>query len=171
MPAVATLLVLLTIAAYTDLRWQMIWNKLTYPGILLGFALRLALEGWSGLEDAFQGFFLCGGVLLVCFVFFGLGGGDVKLMAMVGAFLGWERGFEVLLWTFVLGGAIGAILLVWQLGVFPIAWQTVRHLFLSLHSGRWIPLTPEERKPLQQTLFLAPAALLATLIVVFPSKA
>ncbi len=47
--------------------------------------------------------------MLVLFVFFRIGGGDVKLLAMLGAFLGLEQGIETLLWTFVLGGAVGLI--------------------------------------------------------------
>ncbi|MBX3452353.1 MAG: prepilin peptidase [Planctomycetaceae bacterium] len=159
------LIALLTIASYTDFRTQTIDNSLTYSGILAGIALRTMFEGWTGLEDAVQGFFLCGGIMLVCFVVFGLGGGDVKLLAMMGTFLGWHRGFEALLWTFVIGGALGAMVLVWQFGFFRILRHTIWQLVLSIRARGWVPLTAEERKPLQQTLFLAPAALAATVIV------
>ena len=62
------------------------------------------LLGEIGLADAALGMFVCGGLLLVCYVFFSIGGGDVKLLAMLGAFLGIEQGIEVVLWTLVLGG-------------------------------------------------------------------
>ena len=55
--------------------------------------------------------------MIVCFVFFpGIGGGDVKLMAMVGALLGTYDGLEALLWTFVLAACFGLIVLVWRVG-------------------------------------------------------
>ena len=46
--------------------------------------------------------------MLVCFVCFQIGGGEVKLIAMIGAFVGPEFGVQVLLWTLVLG-ALSAI--------------------------------------------------------------
>ena len=94
-----TLLLLLVAATITDIRAQMIYNWNTYPGIVLGFVMRSVAGGMPAFEDSVKGFFVCGGLMLVCFVLFGLGGGDLKLIAMMGAFLGFERGVEALLWT------------------------------------------------------------------------
>lgn len=124
----AALLALLAVAACTDLKWQKIPNWLTYPGILLGLGLRGWLGGWPAAEDGIRGLVICGGIMLLCFVMFQLGGGDLKLVAMMGAFLGWERGIEALLWTFVLGGVLGVAWLIWQIGVFRILMGTVRQL-------------------------------------------
>lgn len=159
------LLLLLVVATYTDVKWQMIFNWNTYPGILLGFALRSWEGGQAGLEDAVKGFAICGGLMLVCFVLFGLGGGDLKLMAMMGAFLGFERGVEALLWTLVLGGVLGGAVIVWQLGFVNIVVGAVKHLARMWQFKGWVPLSTEARQPLQQTLFLAPAGLIGTLIV------
>ena len=82
------LLVLLAIACFTDVKWQMIYNWNTYPGLALGFLLRGWSDGAAGLEDATRGFVICGGLMLVCFVLFGLGGGDLKLIAMQAGFFG-----------------------------------------------------------------------------------
>lgn len=169
-----TVLLLLTGAAtYTDLRWHKIYNWTTYPGILLGMLLNAGqMRGaggtvWDGLQESLSGFFLCGFILLVCFVLFQVGGGDVKLLAMVGAFLGPRRGLEVLLWTFVLGAVAGVVILIWRVGFWRLVKSTVRHIGYSLRLGSWLPLTEEERQQLQPPLYLAPAALLAVLIVVF----
>lgn len=164
----AVLLALLAVAAGTDLMWQKIPNWVTYPGCLLGLALRGLLGGWPAAEDGIRGLVLCGGIMLLCFVMFQLGGGDLKLVAMMGAFLGWERGIEALLWTFVLGGVLGVAWLIWQIGVFRILTATFRQMSRIWNARGWVPLTAEERRPLQQQLFLAPAGLLAAVIVTWP---
>lgn len=169
-----TVLLLLTVVAtYTDLRWHKIYNWTTYPGILLGIVLNAGLAVnsgravWEGLQHSLSGFFLCGFILLVCFVLFQVGGGDVKLLAMVGAFLGPARGIEVLLWTFVLGAIAGVAILIWRVGFWKLIKATVRHVGFSLRLGSWLPLTEDERKQLQPPLYLAPATTLAVVIVMF----
>ncbi len=97
--------------------------------------------------------------MLVCFVFFRVGGGDVKLMAMIGAFLGVQQGIEALLWTFVLGGAMSLMVLVWRVGPAALVARTVRQIVWSLRIRAWSPLSAEERGQLQPPLFLAPSAL------------
>jgi prepilin peptidase CpaA len=182
---VATVLVLglLAFAAATDALRHRIYNWTTYPGILValglnalgsglvaaGMADRESLRGlgWVGFAESFCGLGICGLVLLVCFVLFKVGGGDVKLMAMLGAFLGPEQGIVAMLWTFVLGGCLGLIVLVWRMGPLRMVASVFRHLLWMLRLGRFQPLTPEERAQLQPPLFLAPSALLAAVIVQF----
>lgn len=168
--AFAVLVALLLAASVTDVRSHWISNWLTYPGILTGLLLNagglgwLGL-GWPGLQTALVGFLACGGLMLVAFVFFEIGGGDVKLVAMIGAFLGLESGIEVVLWTFSLGFVLGIAVIIWQIGVVNLIGAAFLHLKLVVQAKGWVPLTPPERKPLQRGLFLAPAALVAALIV------
>lgn len=162
---VAVLVLLLIIATITDVRTQTIYNWNTYPGIVLGFVMNWFGRGTPGLEDSVKGFAVCGGLMLFCFVLFGLGGGDLKLIAMMGAFLGFELGVEALLWTLVLGGVLGTVMIVWQLGFLTILSQIGTQLLRMWKARGWVPLDPETRRPLKQTLFLAPAGLIATLIV------
>jgi len=168
LPAVLALLFTAT-AAVTDFRDHKIYNWTTYPGILLAFAVSFLRHGWDegypGLEDSLKGFALCGGMMLVCFVFFGIGGGDVKLMAMRGAIFGMERGVEAWLWTFVVGGAAGLCTLIWRMGLWQLVKKTVRHVLWSLRLASWLPLSEDERKQLQPPLLLAPSALVAAVIV------
>jgi prepilin peptidase CpaA len=182
---VATVLVLglLVVAAATDLRWHKIYNTTTYPGILaacglntlgsllvrVGIARPEALErlGWIGLGPSLVGCLACGLVLLVCYVLLRVGGGDVKLMAMVGAFLGPDRGVKAMLWTFVLGGCVGLVVLIWRVGPLRLLTAAVRHLLWTVRLRRLDPLTPDERAHLQPPLYLAPSALAAVVIVEF----
>ena len=183
MLAKVLLLGLLAVAAATDVLRHRIYNWTTYPGILAAWGLNalgsgllaaaivdratLAGLGWVGFAESFYGFLICGVALLVCFVLFKVGGGDVKLMAMLGAFLGPEQGVVAMLWTFVLGGCLGLIVLVWRMGPLRLVRAVFRHLLWMLRLARFQPLTPEERALLQPPLFLAPSALVAAVIVQF----
>lgn len=187
MVATVLLLGLLVVATATDLCRHKIYNWTTYPGILAALLLNgmgtvlvattgrdpdelrrtLHSLGWVGLAESLVGFLACGLVLLVCYVLFKVGGGDVKLMAMLGAFLGPDRGIEAMLWTFVLGGAMGLVVLVWRVGPVRLGARVMRQVLWTITLGRWTPLTPDERAQLQPPLFLAPSALAAAIIVQF----
>ncbi len=175
------LLGLLCVATATDVARHKIYNATTYSGILVAFVAngagtallnteilpldQLQACGWIGIATSFLGFLTCGFLLLVCYVFFQVGGGDVKLFAMVGAFLGPQRGIEAALWTFVLGACMGLIVLIWRVGPFRLAGQLLRHVVWTVRCRYLNPLGPEERAQLQPPLFLAPSALVATAIV------
>lgn len=155
----------LAVATVTDVLRQTIPNVITYPGIMTAFALRGYLWGWPGFEEGLKGCAGCGAIMLVCFLFLGVGGGDLKLVAMMGAFLGLSAGLEALLWTLVLGGILGVVALIWQIGIVTMLRGAVHHLRLVWRSKHWVPLNTAERMKLKQPLFLAPAALAAALIV------
>ena len=180
------LLALTLAAAVTDVFRKKIYNWNTYGGILAGLALSAAggawlrvdneagsrLGAWLGsrpLADAGWGLLTCGGLMVVCFVLFpGIGGGDVKLMAMIGTLLGWEKGLEALLWTFVLGSCFSLVSLVWRVGPVTTVWRVVRLISTRLLRLPWLrPLEDEERAALRQRVFVAPGALAAVVIVRF----
>lgn len=164
------------IAGVLDLWRQRIPNRLTYSGIVAGLVANVAGSAlpveqqiaWGVVdwESSLQGLFLIGGLMLICFVLFNIGGGDVKLLTMIATCLGWERGLEVVLWTFVLGALIGLAQLVWKVGAWSLLKKMVVWLLSSLRLANWQPLTPEDRKLLQPSLYLAPVAGLAVLVVV-----
>ncbi len=183
MIATGLLLAFLLTAAVTDLWRQKIYNWTTYPGILIGLGLNVVgaivemvrepddrlrrLVGWIGLQESVAGLFACGLIMLICLAFFRIGGGDVKLVAMLGAFLGLEQGIEAVLWTFVFGGCVGLIVLVWRVGVIKLLVQSFRRVAAALRFGGWLPLTDEERSHLKSRLFLAPMAAAAVIVVRF----
>jgi len=156
---------LLIVATITDVTRHKIYNWTTYPGMLLAMIVHVCERGWPALQDSVAGLLVCGSIMLLCFVLFNVGGGDVKLLAMMGAFLGVQRGIEALLWTFVLGSLVGMAILIWQAGALNILIGTARHLKLVVRSRSWIPLTEKERQPLERWLFLAPSGLAAACLV------
>jgi leader peptidase (prepilin peptidase) / N-methyltransferase len=95
-----------------DLQHQMIPDAITLPGIPVGLLLNLATGRISWVDSLF-GIVLGGGLFLVIILASrgGMGGGDLKLGAMLGAFLGWKALLFALFVAIVLGGAIGAVLL------------------------------------------------------------
>jgi len=95
-----------------DLQHQMIPNAITLPGIPVGLLVNLA-TGRISWVDSGIGILLGGGLFLVIILASrgGMGGGDLKLGAMLGAFLGWKALLFALFVAIVLGGAIGAVLL------------------------------------------------------------
>jgi prepilin peptidase CpaA len=173
MVAMGMLLALLVAAAWTDIRSHTIYNWTCYPGIIAGLALNfaglgLAESGFDGLGFATAGFLSCGMIMLTAFVFFQMGGGDVKLLAMIGSFLGLQSGIEALLWTFSIAFVFGVSALIWQYGAVAIIGRGLEHAAAVVKARSWIPLHREEKKPLKQSLFLAPSALIAVCVVVWP---
>ena len=76
------------IAVFTDLRSQRIPNWLTVSAFVAALSFHFAVTGWTGLASSFGGFATGFGTLLVLFLIGGGGGGDVKLMGAVGAWIG-----------------------------------------------------------------------------------
>ena len=101
----AALLSLLGVAVFTDLRERRIPNRVTLPGLLVGLALAAVAERgvpFAGLGGA--GLALLVSLPLVALG--GLGGGDAKLLAAVGAFVGPGGLFSVVLYGALAGGVL-----------------------------------------------------------------
>lgn len=105
-PRIVVLLALLTVAAVIDYRSYRIPNWLTFSGAIFGMAFSALNPGifghgflWS-LAGLGLGFI----VMLPMYALRVMGAGDVKLMAMVGSFLGFESTFYALICTFIVGG-------------------------------------------------------------------
>lgn len=171
------IILLTAVAAWTDWRSGKIYNVLTLPGMVLGVAGRAWLDGAAGAADSLGGWFAVGGLMVVALALFPhVGGGDVKLMAMLGALLGVERGLEALLWTCTVAVIQVFAILTWKAG----AWNTCRAVWISL-TRRGTAAIPEGETPrpeeeadpvpsmLTERLRMAPAALVAVLIVLTTS--
>ncbi len=107
------LIALVSACAITDVRRGKIFNAVTYPAIVIGLAM--AIGGWgSSVQSATLGF-LVGGVSLYVFFAFGwMGGGDVKLMAAVGAIRGYPFILNAMFYSIFLAGTGAALILIWR---------------------------------------------------------
>lgn len=107
--------------AVNDVRGARIPNWLTYSGLGSALLVRCALFGWAGLKGGFTGLFLAGGIFYFLFLLGGMGGGDVKLMAAVGAWAGTRPALSILAGSAIAGG----ILAVWYVLAYKQLGQTL----------------------------------------------
>ncbi len=101
----------LLVITFIDIDHQIIPDVITYPGIGVGFLASFVL-GHITYKESLFGIVLGGGILfLVASGYYlltkreGMGGGDIKLLAMIGAFLGWKG----VIFTIFVGSAIGTV--------------------------------------------------------------
>jgi len=132
-------LLLLGLCAYWDLRYRKIPNWATLPGIALGLGLNSLLLGWGGMKASGLGFLVGFGALLVLFVLSWMGGGDVKLMAAVGALKGYPFVVSALFYSLIVGVVIGVAMLIWNRRTL----RTFKNLFFVVAS-RVSPLVPKQ---------------------------
>lgn len=138
MMALIPLLVLLIFAVRHDIISHRIPNQLVLIGVLLGLTLNGVLpEGWGfnndipgglGWLSSLQGVFVGLALFLPIYWLGAMGAGDVKLMAMVGAFVGPADILGVALTTFIAGGAMAILLLIHS----KQFWQALQNLKLIL---------------------------------------
>lgn len=94
------------VGAYFDVRSARIPNRLTYSAIVAGLLLRPIFLGWHGLFEGLGGVLLGGGLFAVLFLIRAMGGGDVKLMAAVGALVGFSKTGQALIVCTIFGGVM-----------------------------------------------------------------
>jgi len=103
----------LIVITFIDLDHQIIPDVLTLPGIPVFFLLAIFVVKVPWLE-ALIGFLIGGGMLFAIAYIYqlitkreGMGGGDIKLLAMIGAFLGWKSLIFILLVSSFSGAIVG----------------------------------------------------------------
>jgi leader peptidase (prepilin peptidase)/N-methyltransferase len=99
-----------------DLEHRLLPDLITLPGIVAGLLASMFLP--PGFRDALIGILAGGGVLWAIGEAYyryageeGMGGGDVKMLAMIGAFLGWQQVLITLVFSSIAGALIGIIVL------------------------------------------------------------
>jgi leader peptidase (prepilin peptidase)/N-methyltransferase len=128
-PELASRLVLasaLIVLFAIDLELQILPNAITLPGIVVGFAFSFFTPiGW---QNSLIGIALGGGLLyLIAGAYYlwrrqeGMGMGDVKMLAMIGAFLGWQAVIVTLILSSFAGAIVGLGLMVAQRGDMKVA--------------------------------------------------
>lgn len=105
------LLLILGLATYCDLRYHRIPNALSIGGAVAGFILYLHGFGGQGALLALGGIGVGLGLFLPLYALGGMGAGDVKLMAAVGAFLGPAQTALAVGLSLIAGGVLALVVL------------------------------------------------------------
>lgn len=126
----------LIVITYIDLDHRIIPNMITLPGIPLFFLASFALPTVTYM-DAIWGLLAGGGSLWAIAWIYGLltgkegmGGGDIKLLAMIGAFLGWKG----VLFTIFVSSAVGTLV-----GI-AVMFQTRKGMKLAVPFGPFLSI-------------------------------
>jgi prepilin peptidase CpaA len=150
-PALLSLALMLAIAVFTELKENRIPNWLTFSGMATGLAIGY-LYGNSALWSSLVGLGIGFGFLFIFYVFGGVGGGDVKLMAAAGALMGSQLIKPAVLYTAVLGAFLAIMMLIWCHDF----WQRVGHSLGRLVFWRAVQAeTPAKAKPVTVPYALA----------------
>jgi len=107
----------LVVITFIDLDHQIIPDVISLPGIIVGFLCSFAVP-WLSWSDSLLGILLGGGSLWLVAVVYelltkkeGMGGGDIKLLAMLGAFLGWKAILPIIFISSLVGSLVGVPLI------------------------------------------------------------
>lgn len=103
----------LVVIVFIDAEHMIIPDKVTLPGMGVGFIASLFSLTHIVWHQSLIGLLIGGGFLYMAAVLSrgGMGGGDIKLAAMMGAFLGWQKVFLAILSGAFLGSVIGVSLI------------------------------------------------------------
>lgn len=160
-------LIVLIVATFTDLRSRRIPNWLVLPFLLMGIAVSVWLNHWHGLAHSLEGIALGGFLFGILSLMGGMGMGDVKLCAAIGAWIGPEQ----LMVALVLTGIVG--------GIMALCWASAGGFLGELFSGagnlvfdfskRGLKPDPELNlsNPRARKMPYAPAIAIGTLISFF----
>ena len=107
----------LVVITFIDLEHQIIPDSISLSGIVVGFASSFFLP-WLGWQSSLIGIIAGGGSLLLVAYGYqlltkkeGMGGGDIKLLAMMGAFLGWRSIPFIIFTSSLFGSVVGLTLM------------------------------------------------------------
>jgi prepilin peptidase CpaA len=171
--AYVVLAVLVVAAGVTDVRSGKIFNAVTYPAIALGLIGHTLFGGLSphglgeplGLAGAAEG--MAAGFLpmLAAWSAGGVGMGDAKLMAAVGALGGWEFALATLMCGLLVALVMAVVMMIWR----RIVWRTLgrvwRFLVLALsRHGSPVPTADSPKVPLGLAFSIGAGAALIQLL-------
>ncbi len=125
------LLLGLLVAGITDVRSSRVPNLLTFSLALIGLGFHAFSASGAGIVFSLEGLGLGFVLLLGFYMYGGMGAGDVKLLAAVGAIVGPLNVFIGFLIASLLGGLYAVAVMIWHLGLSRTA-ERIMVLFVTL---------------------------------------
>lgn len=154
----AVLVVLVTTAGIWDVVTGRIPNGLTYPACACGIAAAAA-GAPPGLANSLLGFAVGLVPFLALYTFGSMGGGDVKLMAAVGALGGYPFVVNAMVSAVLFGGLIAALLVIWE----GQTWAAARYVGSTV-TGLFRPSRNRETLEVPRTVPFGVAICLGTFL-------
>jgi prepilin peptidase CpaA len=162
---IVALCIVVAIAAVSDIRLRRIPNKLLVAGLALALVGQVVLGGWNGLSTGLIGFAVGLGLMLPGWLLKFTGGGDVKLMAVVGAYVGSPTVLVAFALSVMVGAIVGVLYGVYVWAARGAASPLTRYgamLTAFFATGRIRYIRPDETEALGRRFPLAPAIALGS---------
>ena len=148
-PTYVATIVVAVVAALWDLKTRRIPNLLTFGAALAALLVNAYLSGLTGIGWSIAGWLVGVAFFFPFFALGGMGAGDVKLLAALGAWLGPALAVWVALFSLIAGGALGLVISFgygyWTQALANIVWmfrfwsseglKPVPEVTLATHSG------------------------------------
>ncbi len=135
-----SLLAVVLVSSVTDLTWHRIPNLLLLSALLVATMLRISDEGFAGIISGISGLIVGLAFLMPLYALGSMGAGDVKLLGVVGFFLGPWGAFVAGIATLIAGAVLGLAYIGWR-SIEPVlarqSWRLMQ-LLLAEH-----PSSPE----------------------------
>lgn len=110
------LITILIICVVTDLRKRKIYNKVIFPSLILAVVINIFMDGFTGITTTVIGFSVGIAILFIPFYLGGMGAGDVKLLAFIGALKGTSFVLVTAVYMAIVGGIIALAILLFRKG-------------------------------------------------------
>jgi prepilin peptidase CpaA len=137
------LILLLSICVFTDLRERKIYNAVLLPFFCIGMIINILSSGLSGLEQSFLGMIVGLGILFVPYLLGGMGAGDVKLLAVIGAVKGMMFVLMAAFYMALAGGILALLVILFHKGIKTRLYQIV-YFFHGLRHGLRFPILTDQ---------------------------
>ncbi|MBE4909294.1 prepilin peptidase [Bacillus luteolus] len=134
------LIVVLGICLLTDLKSRRIYNKVIFPALGVTFIIHAFSPIGTGIIFSVLGFLTGLGILIIPYMLGGMGAGDVKLLALIGAIKGSVFVFYTGIYMALIGGIIALGILFFRKGVLTRL-KSILYSIVGLKNGVRIPLT------------------------------
>jgi len=130
---------ILILAAWIDGKEFKVPNRITFPMVVSGLIYSTCAGGWGGLGAGLLGMSMGLVCLLPLYAVGGMGAGDVKLMAGMGAWLGWRITLQAFIVSVVVGALMAIVMVVWR-----GTWKKHYENFLTILSEWFVIRNPYE---------------------------
>lgn len=133
------LMSLLIICVITDIKERRIYNKVLFPFFIVALTIHLASGGLLGLTHALAGTAVGFSILLIPYFLGGMGAGDVKLLAVIGALKGTFFVLTAAVYMALAGGILALFVLFFRKGSLD-RFRQIAMFFGGLRSGMKLPM-------------------------------